>query len=279
MAKWSVALFGHHKPRFELREIAWTDHIPIVAHGYHGEPYYYNIESYSEPGKGYAGTGYHAMTTDIKRAGTVKIQKRISTHVEMPVGFDDKKHFVYNVVEWEKRARPADIITFKQHGKDWTDVEKQHFLIVTLEGLEENQLVAICERLWDTNSYKVYNPLSFKDWEIMMTQKANQSSNPELALYTLNLNKEDWYQKYVDGEKEKCAYPQNYLKKRRFHIPINDLKNLGVDENEMLCTECSYVPQIRNINRLECFDKLNNRYVLESDGLNTIQPIIYGSEV
>jgi len=113
MAKWSVALFGHHKPCFELREIAWTDHIPVVAYGYHGEPYFYDIESYSEPGKGYAGTGYHKMTTDIKRAGTVKIQKRLSTHVELPVDFDAEKYFIYNVVGWEKRAEPADIIAYR----------------------------------------------------------------------------------------------------------------------------------------------------------------------
>ena len=239
MAKWSVALFGHHKPRFELREIEYSRHVPIVAHGYYGEPYFYDARSYSEPGKGYAGTGYHKMTTDIKRAGTVKIQKKISQHVEMPVGFDDKTHFIYNVVGWEKRAEPSDIIGFKQYGKGWTENEKKLFLIITLDNLEESQANALCESLWDTDSYKI--PTEFP-------------KEPEEL------------------------YPTNHLKKRRFHIPMNDLKSLGVDEGEMLCPDCKYVPQIRDIQKLECFDKLNSRYVLGSDGMNTIRPIIYGGK-
>ena len=333
MAKWSVELFGHHKPRFELREVAFSDHTPVVAHGYHGEPYYYDIESYSEPGRGYAGTGYHKMTTDIKRGGTVKIQKKISQHVEMPVGFDDKKHFVYNVVGWEKRAEPSDIIVSKpdtfwnvssdaefreiqgkikdpvwimerkleiyelyrltslrtatetpelfvqnreriwqdilvrgirspkllpaelsskfvhapgaslycRYGKDsWTETEKKLFLIITLDNLEESQANALCESLWDTDSYKISTEFPKEPEEL---------------------------------------YPTIHLKKRRFHIPMNDLKSLGVDEGEMLCPNCIYVPEIRDIQKLECFDKLNSRYVLGTDGLNTISPIIYGGKV
>lgn len=279
MAKWSVALFGYHKPRFELREIDLSDHIPVVAHGYHGEPHYYDIDSYSEPGKGYAGTGYHAMTTDIKRAGTVKIQKSISRHVALPTSFDDKKYFVYSVVGWEKRAEPSDIITFKGYGNDWTDTEKKQFLIVTLDNLEKRQVEVMCEPLWDTDSYEEYNPQTFVDWYGQMYIKAEASINKNVALALLEENKVVWYNDYIKNEQERCAYPQSTLKKRRFHIPINDLKSLGVDESEMLCPDCKYVPQIRDIQKLECFDKLNSRYVLGSDGLNPIKPLVYGGKI
>jgi hypothetical protein len=256
MAKWSVTLFGHWKPRYELREVEWSDHIPIVAHGYHGEPYYYDRDSFSQLGGGYANTGYRRMTTDIKKAGSVKIQKTISRHVELPTEFDSKKYFVYNVLGWEKRAEPGDVIAFKayrhqigivgysklhEYGRDtWTETERKHFLIITLDNLEYAQMPGICEPYWDTNSYK------FPD---------------------------------VYPEKAEAFYPTQALKKRRFNIPLDDLKQIGVDETKMLDTNTEYMPDLRDIQKIECRDKLNERYVLESDQLRLIEPVMYGGVI
>jgi len=256
MAKWSVALFGHHKPRFELREKELSKIKQIVAHGYHRDPYYYLASSFSEVGKGYAGTGYHKMTLDINLAANTEINKTISRHVEMPVGFDTEKYFIYNVTGWEKRAEPTDIIAFKgyrmqkgivgyskfhTYGKDvWTEKERKEFLIITLDNLDNKQIEGICESVWDLDSYKI---------------------PPEFP------------------EEPEELYPTEHLKKRRFHIPMNDLKVLGVDEGRMLDKQLEYVPDIRDIQKIESFDKMNSRYVLESDGLNLIRPIIYGGKV
>lgn len=236
MAKWTVALFGHYKPKYELREIEYSDHIPIVSYGYRGNPYYYLASSFTEVGRGYAGTGYHEMTKDIKLAGTVKIQKRVGVYIDEPTNFDNGRYFIYNVVGWEKRACPGDIIAFKPDKESWTLKEKSEFLTITLDNLEQFQMDAVCESYWDTNDYEVIDPKTIK--------------------------------------KQVELYPQSHLKKRRFYIPINDLKFLGVDESKMLDKELEYAPKLRDIDKLECFDKLNNRYVNVSDNLETIKPII-----
>ena len=62
-----------------------------------------------------------------------------------------------------------------------------------------------------------------------------------------------------------------HVAKRRFNIPVEDLKALGVNESDMLDTKREYVPTIRDIDRTECFDKLNNRYVLPTDKLRSWQ--------
>jgi len=236
MAKWTVALFGHHKPRYELREIEYSDHIPIVSYGYHGNAYYYLASSFTEVGRGYAGTGYHEMTKDPKQAGIVKIQKTISRHVEEPDHFDNGRYFIYNIVGWEKRACPGDIIALKPFGQDWTVNEEMEFLPVTIDNIEPEQLPGICEHVWNTNDYQIVDP------------------------------------KEIEEQVE--LYPRSHLKKRRFNIPIADLKSFGIDENKMLDKEIYYVPTIKEINKLECFDKLNDRYVSLEDNLKTIEPII-----
>ena len=236
MAKWTAALFGHHKPRFELREIEYSDHYPIVSYGYHGNPYYYLASSFTEVGRGYAGTGYHEMTKDPKLAGSVKIQKTISRHVEEPTNFDNGRYFIYNVVGWEKRACPGDIIALKPFGQDWTPKEKMEFLPITLDNIEPEQLPGICEPVWDTNDYKYVDPKTIKE---------------QIELF-----------------------PQSHLKKRRFNIPIEDLKSFGVDEAKMLDKQLHYAPKIKSIGKLECFDKLNDRYISLEDNLKTIEPII-----
>jgi len=255
MAKWSVALFGHHKPRYELRARNWSDHIPIMGYGYHGEPYYYLADSFTEVGRGYNGTGYHDMTPDIKKAGTVKIQRTVSRHMELPVGFDEETYWIYNVDGWEKRAEPGDVIAYKgyrsqkgivgyskfhEYGRDtWTEKDRKEFLIVTLDNLEYAQMPALCEPMWDLDSYKI---------------PAEYPEEPEEL------------------------YPTKHLKKRRYHIPMNDLKQLGVDEARMTDKQVEYMPELRDIQKVESYDKLNERYILEADELHLIQPVIYGGK-
>ena len=273
MAKWSVALFGHYKPRFELREVAFSDHIPVVAHGYHGEPYYYDIESYSEPGKGYAGTGYHKMTTDIKMAGTVKSQKSFSQHVEMPVDFDDKKHFIYNVVGWEKRAEPGDVISYKPYKSDYPPGSSS--IMVSVDELTRGQVEVLCESQWDIDSYKVYAPLAYVDWYGMMYLKAEAQLDKVKTLALLEENKLTWYDEYIKNEKEKCAYPTTHLKKRRFNIPQVDLEILGVDIAKMQNTNIVYQPKPISLSKTQYYDKLNSRYISEMDKLNFIKPLTF----
>lgn len=236
MAKWTVALFGHHKPRYELREIEYSDHYPIVSYGYHGNPHYYLKSSFTEPGKGYAGTGYTELTKDPKQAGSVKIQKTISRHIEEPNHFDNGRYFIYNVAGWEKRAMPGDIIALKPFGQDWTLKEKMEFLPITLDNIEPEQLPGVCEPVWDTDDYEIIDPKTIKE---------------QVELY-----------------------PRSHLKKRRFNIPMDDLKSFGIDENKMLDKEIYYAPAIKEINKLECFDKFNARYISLEDNLETIKPII-----
>lgn len=236
MAKWSVALFGHNKPRYELREIEFIYHVPVVGHGYYGEAFFYKASSFTEVGRGYAGTGYHELTSSLVEAASLLIQKTVSRHVDVPTNFDDKKYFIYNVLGWEQRAQPGDIISFKSDGQIWTLTEQKEFLTVTLDNLEKSQMEALCEELWDITDYPTMD---------------NEG---------------------IDEQKE--LYPLSHLKKRRFNLPVNDLKNLGIDETQMLDKEIVYSPNIRDIDKLEAFDKLNDRYVSPEDQLQLIKPVI-----
>lgn len=246
MAEKSVALFGHYKPRYELRKIEKVPIKQVVAHGYHGEPWYYEAASWAGyTGMGYAGTGYTRMTPDISKAAFTLVEEVVSHHVEEPTGFDDKLLYVYNVTGWEKRAEPGDVIAVQplSHEPKWVPNEEKGFLIVRFGGLTDAQTGGITEPVWDT-----------------------ESANEELA---------GWTQKQIDELKEPYyLYPSAHLKKRRFHIPLADLEALGVDLAKMLDTKTRYRPALRSIGKLEGYDKLNGRYVLSTDELKTLEPLV-----
>ena len=133
--KWSVALFGHYKPRYELREKEKT----IVELPLHDR-----------------------RNQFVKRWQN----KCVGRFVDLPTDFDTDKYFVYNVTGWEKRAEPGDIIDCK-HLKDedkWTPLERKHFLIVTIEGPDLKQMTGgVIEPYWDMKSYGI--PLKESEYE------------------------------------------------------------------------------------------------------------------
>lgn len=202
--KWTVALFGHYKYRYELRENKLSTVMLSMGKNYQG------IEQFREE----------------------QIHKTVSRHVKMPTDYDTEKYFVYECTGCDKRAMPGDIIAFKPYGKSWTELEKKQFLIITIDGLTRAQMEALCEPYYDLENVT-----------------------------------------YIEHEDGKTEVVPGILKKRRFHIPIDDLGKLGVDKSKMLDKEQIYVPAIRDVSKLECYDKKNARYVSETDGLNLIQPI------
>jgi hypothetical protein len=177
---------------------------------------------------------------------------------------------------WEKRPEPGDIVAFKSSGQDWTDTEKKEFLMVTIDGPEQSQMNALCETYFDLNSYELYDPLSFDDWYSMMYLKAETSADPQKAIALLDQNKTEWYAEYIKGAKERCRWPKLRYRSRRFHVPLNDLKILGVDEAKMLNRDLIYEPVLADIIKTQCYDKKNARYVLLTDELNELQPLTDG---
>lgn len=242
--KWAVALFGHYKPRYELRENKLTT--VLLSRGTN----YQDIEQFEE----------------------AEIHKVVSRHVDLPTGFDEAELFVYNVTGWEKRAIPGDIIAFKPYGEDWTDLEKTHFLIVTIDGLDRSQMTAFCEAYYDLDSYEPYNPMTLEEWYAFMQNK--YASIPK-TLGLLEINKDKWYGEYIEGQKERSAYPRQHLKKRRFHVQMDDLESMGVETDRMLSKEEFYSPALSETTKLGCFDKMDMRYVNEEDGLNLIRPLTF----
>ena len=248
MSEWSVALFGHYKSRYELREIEKVPIKQVVAHGYHGEPWYYEEASFIGPGLGYADTGYTRMTPDIGKAAFTLVDKVVSRHVDEPTGFDDKKYKIYNVMGWEKRAEPGDVISLipLTHESKWVPNEEKEFLIIQLADITPEQIPGIIEPIWDL-----------------------EAANAELA---------EWDQKKIDELKEPFyLLPSVHLKKKRFNITLADLQFRGVDTAKMLDKTLRYRPTIQPIAKLEVYDKLNDRYVEETDNLNTVEPIVLES--
>lgn len=173
-----------------------------------------------------------------------------------------------------RRAKPGDIIAVRPLGHRWTPTEKKEFLIVEIDGLEENQLQGVVEPYWDTvNGYKVYEPLSYNDWYAIQVVKAEKKFDTLRAAMLLEENKERWYQEYLYWEKEKCRFPVSHLYKRRHSLKLTDLETCGVDIEAMTDKDISYVPEIAPIEKEACYDKLNADYVATSAGLSVIKPL------
>ena len=182
-------------------------------------------------------------------------------------------HYKPKDLGWERRAMPGDLIAFKPYGEDWTDNEKRHFLIVTIVGFTEEHWDALAEHLWDLNSYELYKPMTqpvFETW--VLDQLAQQTDSAARIVAFLN-NKSQFYIEYFAGVKERCELPRRGLKKRRFHIPLAELKQMGVNESDMLEKEKLYVPEIDEIDYLDITDKMRERKILITDILKGIQPL------
>lgn len=169
-----------------------------------------------------------------------------SAHVELPPIFDASKQFLHLCDGWKRRAEPGDIIAVRPYAEHdrWTDTERKQFLIVTLDDFDLTQLAGIVEPNWDTESY----PVVPQDEINRLMQR---------------------------GERVELM-PQRHIKKRRFHITLDDLRDRGVDIDRMLNKELRYDPDLEPIKKIKCYDKLNDRYARKDDGFNLLPPVKVG---
>jgi len=180
----------------------------------------------------------------------------------------------------ERRAQPGDMIAFKPFEREdtWTPTERKEFLIVTMEGPTKSQMDALCEVYWDLDSYNKYSPYSMDDFVkalVIKIQNKPTAKDPAVLdrmLKDLEGEKEELYGRYIAGCKERCMLPTQHFKKRRFSVPLSTLEVKGIDMSRMLNKDAIYSPVVF-IDKLENFDKLRSRTVLETDGLNLISPL------
>lgn len=119
MAKWSVALFGHNKHRYELREIGATLTQMSMGENYLG------IMQYKKE----------------------MINRRISCHTEKPIDFASDKLYVYNVTGWERRAIPGDIIGIKPE-KNWNVDDQADVDSILIMIRDREWLLSKKEEVW-----------------------------------------------------------------------------------------------------------------------------------
>lgn len=180
--------------------------------------------------------GHYKYRFELREIGSNRTVERF---VDPPLDYDKEKYFVYACIGCEARAIPGDIVAIKSIGHRWTPEEQKRFLIVQMDILPE-QINGICEPIWDLTSYEELPP--------------------------------DFWDKYIGDKIE--LIPKRHIKTRRFNISLDILSNVGVDIGAMLNRELIYVPKIRDIDKTEGFDKLRDRTILETDGLNVLAPII-----
>lgn len=247
--KYSVALFGHYKHRYEIRETKQTK--VVMSQGYN----VYGIEQIEE-----------------------KMVNKIVAKLHDPPNYklDPDRYFLYEVNGLEKRAVPGDIIAYKPFDKahTWTPTERTEFFIVTID-TEREVLDGWFESYWDINSYYPYNPLGFDDWVKDVEEMIKEARDIEKAKKAwLSCDRDKEYADYIKSMKKACMYPMEYVKKRRMNYNPQVLdEEYGVDVGKMLNKLIIYDPQ-PTVDIHMSDDKLKVRNVVESDGLNIIPPVI-----
>jgi hypothetical protein len=142
-----------------------------------------------------------------------------------------------------------------------------------MTGLELRQAEALCEQEQDLNSYEAYAPIDKDTWWYQQYTKVQQKyANVEKGLRLLQDNRAKWYDEYLSGCKERCAFPTAHWRKRRFRVEMEALKDYGVNIEAMLNTQILYVPKIAPIEITDIYDKLRERNVQKGDGLNHQRP-------
>lgn len=143
---WSVALFGHHKYKYELRERELSKVRLSKGTNYQG------IEIFTD----------------------VFIHKTVGKFIDRPAGFNSDIYFIYEITGTNERAQPGDIIGIRpiNHLNKWTPTEKKRFLIIFIDNLDSHQLIGITEPVWDLNSYP---DMTDFDW--------SKTTDAELLLY------------------------------------------------------------------------------------------------
>ena len=162
-------------------------------------------------------------------------------------------HYKPKDLGWEKRAVPGDLIAMKPYGQDWTETEKKEFLVVTIEGPSNLQLSGLRELYWNMESYMPYNPIKKTAFEILQPR--------------------DDYDFYLEMEQQRCCHPTDHVKKRRFHISLDDLKKIGVDSARMLDMDKVYAPDLSIIDMTDISDKLRSRKIRHDDGLRELDEL------
>ncbi len=172
---------------------------------------------------------------------------------------------------WEKRAMPGDIVGFKPFG------ESRHLrrerLYVIIDGPSRNQMFALCEPYWDLDSYIPYNPMTFEVWDTYRLDELAAIGQSDKWLELSGSKKAELYARYIQMEQIQSEKPSEHFRKRRFNIPMNTLKSLGVDEEKMLDKDVLYFPELSILEHTASFDKFKDRNVLLGDGLNLIKSL------
>lgn len=246
--KWSVALFGHYKPEYHIVEIGEFTQIVdgrTIVHTTRPVAFVLKDE-FVEYENHY-------------RSGDFIYSKE--NHVLKAVGGN------------EFRARPGDIIAYKPQNI-WSENERREFLIVTIDGLSEGQMEALCEAYFDPASYDAFNPDTIEEY--LRKVKAKMLLHPGVTPNNIELrfammDHEELYKRYIRGKLERCAFPMRKHRKRRFNIPLSILESKGVDTTIMLNRGVAYSPDVI-INRYDCYDEMKGRFVDVSDNLRPIQP-------
>jgi hypothetical protein len=239
MAKWSVALFGHNKPNFSMIEIG-TDTTVVT---FVNEPAFYD----KLPVTGLPGW--------------------LDGLIEFP-------NHVYRLHPWvgnEKRNIPGDVVAFKEEDGYWSETERKHFLIATIDGPTHNQMEALCEMEHDLSSYKAYEPDNLQLFYDKLAAKAPEKADPIEFMDKLDANKEIYYDNYLNGMQRWSAYPLNHWRKSRFNVAESVLQNAGVDLVRMKDKNDLYAPLV-TFNKLDMYDKLRQRAVTGDDTIDFIWP-------
>lgn len=168
--------------------------------------------------------------------------RTVMTYVEEPTNFNKTLYYLYNVRGWEVRANPGDFIDYKPY-KDreiWTPIERREFLILTINGLEREQMEALKEPYFNITDVKEN-----------LTQKHIDDLDPE-----------EWI----------TLSPNSYFNKRRMGMLLTDLSSLGVDLGRMFDLDDEYIPRIADLNKLQVQDKMRERKIDASDNILEYNP-------
>ena len=102
--------------------------------------------------------------------------------------FQKEKHILHTVEGNEKRAIPGDIIHYKEDKEDgrplWVTNEESHFLVLRIDDLEKEQMLALTEQEYDLNSYSIYSPMTFGQYKLQ--QEENVKNVPDVQLNSTN---------------------------------------------------------------------------------------------
>ena len=260
MAKFSVAIFGHEKPEYYIRRVGTFEQVVQEPAIVKGKPQLISrIAVQTDPAVALVLADEFVEYDDEIRSGDFRFPK--------------PDYYLYEVTGRIKRAIPGDVIAWKpfEDAHRWTDTERKEFLIMTIDG--PDNIEAMMEPEWDLGSYQKYEPMEFKAWLELMADKNKTKADPVKADSLLIINKDKWYAEYLQGCYETACMPTTHWRKRRFNISLDRLETLGVQTDIMLNKAIEYQPKIATVDQTYFYDKLKQRDVLTTDGLNRIRPL------